>query len=258
MNVKEYYRNHSLKLILSRIDKYYGLGRLEEIISSRWFNPFTTLWLNFRLLPLSQSWKLPVWAFGRPRLRNLSGRIEIAPGVKVKSGMLRFNMGRIGCPDPTGGNSELYLCGRMKLHGKCVICTSCAISVMQDGVLSLGKGTLICESVNIGCISSVTIGDDTWVVHRSQVFDTNYHSMTDLASGDHIGHVKPVSIGRGCWICNSSTIGPGSVLPDYTTVASHSLTSRDYSSEIPTHSIIGGIPARLIRTGQYRRDNLPS
>ena len=57
---------------------------------------------------------------------------------------------------------------------------------------------------------------------------------------------KPVSIGNFSWIGNRSTIGPGAKLPDYTIVASNSFVNKDFSS------LIGGIPAKLIREGWTR------
>lgn len=62
---------------------------------------------------------------------------------------------------------------------------------------------------------------------------------------------KPISIGNFSWIGNRTTIGPGSILPDYTIVASNSLVNKDFSILNP-YSTIGGIPAKFIREGWTR------
>ena len=67
-------------------------------------------------------------------------------------------------------------------------------------------------------------------------------------------HSHSIRIGNGCWICNSSTISGGSILPDFTIVASNSLVNKDYSI-LPADSMIGGIPAKLIRTGLRKIEN---
>ena len=66
--------------------------------------------------------------------------------------------------------------------------------------------------------------------------------------------VKPIIIGKGCWICNTSTISGGTILPDFTIVASNSLVGKDMSA-IPESSMIGGVPAKLIATGFRRVEN---
>ena len=66
---------------------------------------------------------------------------------------------------------------------------------------------------------------------------------------------KPIIIGNYCWICNSTTITGGAVIPDKTIVASNSLVNKNFSS-LPPASIIGGIPAKHIKTGFRRLDAL--
>ena len=254
-HIKEYYRSHSIGPILCQIDKHYGLGRIEEILSGRWINPFATLWLNFRCFPAGQAWKLPVWVFGCPKFTNLSGTMKIARG-HVKSGMIRFNAGRIGAPERIAGDTELYLCGDILFHGSCTICSASKISVMTDARLSFGNKTIICEQVNVGCFGSITLEDEVRITHRSQIFDSNYHYIADLGTGLIPDYISSVRIGRGCWICNSSSIGPGTVLPPFTIVGSHSIVGRDYSSIIPENSLIGGAPAKLLRSGIRRVNNL--
>jgi acetyltransferase-like isoleucine patch superfamily enzyme len=62
---------------------------------------------------------------------------------------------------------------------------------------------------------------------------------------------SPIVIGNNVWIGNRTTVTPGTIIPNYCIVSSNSLCNKDYSY-IPPDSIIGGIPAKLLKTG-YRR-----
>lgn len=252
MNPINYFKSHSLKQVINRIDYYFGLGRLELLISSRWFNPLATLWMNFRLLPFTKAVRLPIWAFGAPRFRNLSGRVVI--DAKVRSGMMRVNAGRVAPPAMTGGNSEFFLAGTLLLHGRTKICTSVYIAISKEATLELGNDSLLCEYVNIGCHRHITIGHNAWLTHRCQAYDSNYHYIEDMNSGTISEYTAPVKIGDGCWVCNSSTIGPGTCLPTNTVVSSNSLVNKNLIGVIPENSLIGGVPAKLIRTGLRRLD----
>lgn len=59
------------------------------------------------------------------------------------------------------------------------------------------------------------------------------------------GKVDPISkdvfIGECCWIGNRTNIMKGTVLPDNTIVSSNSLLNKDYTSTVPSYSIIGGM-----------------
>lgn len=57
-----------------------------------------------------------------------------------------------------------------------------------------------------------------------------------------------ISIGKNCWVCNSCTITKDAKVPDNIIVASNSLISKDYTC-IQPYSMIGGIPAKLLKTG---------
>lgn len=94
-------------------------------------------------------------------------------------------------------------------------------------------------------------GKSIRVAHETQVFDTNFHFMEKVDTPGYYPISKPISIGNFSWIGNRTTIGPGSILPDYTIVASNSLVNKDFSILNP-YSTIGGIPAKFIREGWTR------
>ncbi len=250
--IRKIFRQYSLKEIIRILDARYGLGAIERTLASNWFNPLYTLYLNFRSFPFKQAIRIPVFVYGFPHFYCLSG-IMIVDG-KVSTGMIKFNQTKPGAPSNMAVKSELNNEGTIIFRGKGLIGTGNKICVFQGATLDLGKNFKITDMCNIGCFTSIKIGDQSWIVHRSQVLDSNYHYVANFLTRTVPKNAKPIHIGRDCWISHSSTISGGAVLPDFTIVASNSLVGKDFSS-IPTNSMIGGTPARLITTGVRRINN---
>lgn len=248
MKIKEL----TFKEFFYRIDLKIGFAALERLFSANWFNPFATIYLNLRSFPLAQAIKMPVWVYGCPRLYELSGRMVV--DGKVSSGMIRFNQVKPGAPSNMSVKSEILNKGLIIFHGVGLIGTGNKIVVGSKGTLEIGKNFKITDMCNIGCLKEIRIGEGSWIVHRCQIFDSNYHFVANFANGTIPDYSKPIRIGKGCWICNSSTITGNAVLPDYTIVASNSLVNKDMS-DIPESSMIGGTPAKLIVTGFRKIEN---
>lgn len=243
-------KGYSPKQIIRILDRRYGLARLESLLAVNWLNPIATLWLNFRSFPFSQAIKLPIYVYGRPRFYSLCGSMRIIG--KVKSGMIKFNHCQIGAPNNLSLNSEICNQGDIIFYGPGLIGTGNKINV--EGKLSIGANFKITDMCNVGCYSKIEIGDQSWIVHRCQITDSDYHYIANFNDNTVKNSVQPIKIGKSCWIANSTTIVGGAIIPDYTLVCSNSLINKDYS-HIPKNSLLGGIPAKLIATGYRRIDN---
>lgn len=244
-------KNKSLKKILLLVNKYYSRN-IECLPYIHWFNPFQTVYLNFRSFPLHQAWKLPVVVYGRLKIFSLSGQMRCEG--ECKTFMIEINRSNMGEPSKTGGNTEIKNDGTIIFQGKCQIYTDNKIGIHKGAVLELGRGTRIMSSVNIGVFSRLGIGEQSWITHRCQVMDSNYHYIADFKHGIVKRPYSPIEIGTYCWICNSTTITGGTILPNKTIVASNSLVNRDMS-DIPEESIIGGQPAKLLSSGYRKVEN---
>ena len=242
-------KSYPFKELKKRFDNKYGIGKLEIIIASNWFNPLATLYLNLRSLPLSQAWKIPIFVYGRPRFYNLSGRIVIEG--KIKTGMITFNRTHPGAPSVMSVQSEVMNQGTIIFHGAGTIGTGNKVRVSESAILEIGCQFKITDMVNIGCYSKIIIGSHARITHRCQILDSNYHYVANLNNRTIPKCTEPIVIGERCWICNSTTIARGTILPDSTIVASNSLVNWDFT-EVPQKSIIGGIPAKHLATGYLR------
>lgn len=227
--------------------------RLVELLWVHWFNPFYTIVFNFIFFPPKQAIQLPVFIFGWPRLHATFGNMRCED--QICPGMVRINTNNTGAPQNSDCNVELMIMGHIIFHGKCNIGAGSRINVGEQGVLSMGDGTKIMQACNITVYSRLDIGEQSWIVHRCQVLDTNFHYIADFKHGVVKRIAHPIEIGSYCWVCNSSTIVGGAKIPDKTIVASNSLVNKDMTG-IPPESIIGGQPAKLISTGYRRVDSV--
>lgn len=239
------------KIISKAINK--GLSILEYYFSINWFNPFATLYVNFRSLPFKKAVCLPIWMYGRPRLMSLFGKIDIK--APLKSGMIRFNYVNIGSPSNMGVQSEINNKGTIVFHGSAKIRTGNRIVVGFGASLEIGDKLIMGDNINIGCMESIKIGSNTRIAHRSQIFDSNYHYVANLSKKIVNPLSKPIVIGKGCWICNSSTVNSGAVIPDYCILASNGVINKDWAG-CEHGTMFAGAPAKPIAAGVRLVNNI--
>lgn len=248
-------KDKSIAEIFAAIRRRISLTSLECFFASSWYNPFASVWLNFRCFPFSQAIKLPIAVYGRPKFFELGGHMEIRSAQGVGFGMIVYNKAGAASPGYAGSQTELCLRGKIIFRGKGFIGCGCKIIVETDAELDLGSQFKIMDSVNICCSRKISIGNVTRVTHRSQILDSNFHYIVNFAKGGTVAPLlKTISIGNNCWICNSSTVTGGAVIPNLTIVASHSLVNKDFS-DIPPQSLIAGQPAKYITSGLRRIDD---
>lgn len=119
------------------------------------------------------------------------------------------------------------------------------------GKLDVGENVAFISLVRCRCFNIIKIGTGTRISHESQIFDTNFHYLEDINTGEHSPVSKPIIIGDFCWIGNRATISLGSVLPNHTIVASNSLVNKDLS-DIGQYTLLAGTPCKIVRQNVTR------
>lgn len=254
---KELHKKYSMAKLIKKCDDRYGFQALVRILTGHWFNPFSTLYVNMFSFPFKQAIKMPIFVYGNPGIYYVVGNMKIEGDVKT--GMISINKTMRLNPPNQLVNSELCNLGTIVFHGKARIGCGSKLLVQKGALLELGEDVLIGDNVNFGCHQHIFIGNKVRISHRCQIQESNHHFLADMGNRIIRPCTRPISIGNNCWICNSSTLTAGSVIPDFCIVASNSLISGNKKeiTNAPSGSIIGGIPAKVISSKNiYRIYNL--
>ncbi len=124
-----------------------------------------------------------------------------------------------------------------------------------DPVLRLGRECVVGRGTHIVAHESVTVGDHVFIAPNVYITDQN-HGYTDPSTpiGAQPPHNHPVSIGDGCWIAAGAVVLPGTRLGRNVAVAAGAVVRGTF----PDHCLIGGVPARVLRTYPPEPDRPPS
>lgn len=109
-----------------------------------------------------------------------------------------------------------------------------------------GKNTVFGKNVfiNSGCHfqdqGGITIGDGTLIGHNVVLATINH----DLCPrNNRKNHYAPIRIGDNVWIGSNATVLQGVTVGDWAVIGAGAVVTRD----VPPMSIVGGVPARVIR-----------
>lgn len=205
---------------------------------------FKTLIVNFRGLPFSQAIFLPIIIFDSKLKLTSIGKIRIEG--TLSRGMIEIGKGFFS----TIGRGELMNSGTLIFYGKCSILRGTLIN--NQGVIRFGHNSHIGEHMKIIIKESLEIGTMCRMAFSTIIMDTSGHPILDLSTGYVKRFFKGIRIGNYCWIGNSCSINAGTVLPDYVIVGNRSLLNKDYTHEIQQFSLIGGVPAKLLKKNVLR------
>jgi acetyltransferase-like isoleucine patch superfamily enzyme len=200
------------------------------------------------MLPFKQACKLPILVTRNVHLFDLSGEIEIAGPVRFA--MVRFGFFGEDTAYWKSNVSLLKIRGKIVFHGECHFGSGVAIRVEPAGLLEIGDNTKISNSAKIICYKSIVIGPNCRIAWETQMIDTTFHFVRDRESQRVFPRDGCIVVGANNWIGNRTSIMKGAVLPDFCIVASGSLCNKAY--DIPRDSMIGGAPAKLLKSGIYR------
>lgn len=229
------------------------INRIEREICLPWFNLIKTLYINFRSLPLKQAVKLPIYVYGNCKIYSLQGSFTI--DGSIKRGMIKFGMPTYG-PAIDCANTYIYNLGNVVFKGSTTFCNGVSLYVL-GGTVVFNKAAYLGEKVKVVCSNFIEIGEGSRIAHESQILDSNFHYIIDIAKRKIASTHGKVVIGKWCWVGNRTTIQKGTILPDNTIVGSNSLLNKDYTDEHSSR-LIAGSPAKMIKTGLCRIFNIES
>lgn len=210
-------------------------------------NWFAIIYFNFKMLPFKQAIKLPFDFYYKVRFVELTGKVILKNNVQRGA----IQIGRAGSDFLAKTESVISIKGNLIFNGPIFIGNGVTLEVNEGATVEFGKSVRITARTKIISQEQITIKDNVGISWESQIIDSNFHYIRNTKTG--VIHKKsvPVVIGANCWIGNRVSIGKGTILPDYSIVASNSLLTKSYS-DFPEHSVFAGIPAKMIATDQER------
>ena len=106
--------------------------------------------------------------------------------------------------------------------------------------ITIGKNVFI----NSGCCfqdqGGIRIGDGCFIGHQV-VFATIDHDLDPKRRAEN--HVAPIVLGKNVWVGSHATILKGVTIGDGSVVAAGAVVTKD----VPPMTVVGGVPARVIR-----------
>jgi len=121
------------------------------------------------------------------------------------------------------------------------------IAVGPNKTLSIGSETEINHGVMINTICGLEIGKNVMIANGAVIMDYDGHPVfsfgQDKQKDTYAGNAKPIKIEDNVWIGTRATILKGVTLGSGSIVAANSCVSFD----VPSNSIVGGNPARVIK-----------
>jgi len=128
-------------------------------------------------------------------------------------------------------------CGRLFLRCKTI---PIELGAANNGSLVLGERVFINSGATIVANRNIELGDGCLIGDLAAIFDTDFHPMEPSRPT----RFAPVRLGANVWVGRSATILPGVTIGDHSVVAAGSIVT----SDVPSKTFVGGVPARPIRT----------
>ena len=141
--------------------------------------------------------------------------------------------------DPSSSVNNVIIGDQVKIAKRCSVYGS------PDCILEIGRGSYIgMNSVLNGFAAKLIIGSNVSIAQNVNIMVDSGPNASPAMQRVFPIEKGPVTIGNNCWIGASAIIMPNVNLGEFCIVAANSYVNKSF----PAFSIIGGIPARLIRT----------
>lgn len=107
--------------------------------------------------------------------------------------------------------------------------------------IKIGKNVFINHACSFLDLGGITIEDDVLIGPRVNITTENH--PVEPSERKNLD-LRPVLVKKGAWIGAGATILPGVTIGQNSIVAAGAVVTKD----VPDNSIVGGVPAKLIRT----------
>jgi len=145
---------------------------------------------------------------------------------------------------------KLFKISGMQIGHEAIIWAPLTITPVNGCInIKIGARSFLNAEARFGCPQQkITIGDDCQIGPRVS-FETVNHGLEYVKNSGRGVLAKPIYICDGVWIGSGAIILPGVTIGEGAVVAAGAVVQKDVSE----YTVVGGVPAKLIRTIQPRR-----
>jgi acetyltransferase-like isoleucine patch superfamily enzyme len=114
----------------------------------------------------------------------------------------------------------------------------------HEGAISIGAKSVLGQECTISCYQRVSIGRECIVADRVMLIDFD-HGMVDVERPirEQGIYKRDVRVGHNVWIGYGACVLRGVTIGDNSVIGTNSVVTRDVSA----NSVVGGVPAKMIR-----------
>lgn len=212
-------------------------------VPNRRVNVYKTIVFNAIAFGLKGMFRWPVYVYNNTDVYKVGKIILHCP---MKHGLIK-----IGQLDlKSQGKTKFKNAGTMEVWGPVKI-EGCTI-LENDGTIEFHGFNRIADGSLIVIRERLSIGEQSRIGFQSFVMDSDDHFLVNVDTKEVAANKKEIVIGKCNWIASRSVIKKGVRTPDYLIVASaNALLTKDYT-DLPPYSVVGGCPAKLLKTGVRR------
>ena len=154
------------------------------------------------------------------------------------------------------------LLGCEKLDSISALDTAAREAAIRELFGSVGARPAVYSGFHCDCGGNITVGDDFLANYNVTILDrgpvtigdhvmiapgvlitTTGHPLSPRGRREHLGYMKPVTIGSDVWIGGNAVILPGVTIGNNVVVAAGAVVNRD----VPDNSLVAGVPARIVK-----------
>jgi acetyltransferase-like isoleucine patch superfamily enzyme len=110
-------------------------------------------------------------------------------------------------------------------------------------VVKIGKNVKTNNNLFICAANNIEVGDDTLIGQGVVIMDFDAHNI-DPSRRNELGELGKIVIGNNVWIGNNVQILKNTTIGENTIIAAGAVVSGTF----PANVIIGGVPAKIVRT----------
>ena len=157
---------------------------------------------------------------------------HLVAGVTCGPGLLR------------GASVDFEIYGTLTLGRNVILADGCQLAVGPGATLQMGDNVYVGRGTVIVASERITIGAHTLIAEHCSIRDGDHQIAVDARRTETALERAPVTIDNDVWIGAGARILRGVHLQTGTVVAANAVVRQSFGP----HQVIGGVPARLLRT----------